>query len=306
MNQSAGDKTNQVLFYLFSSFFFALVVYVLFRLFKKPQQKEFRIAKNQPVSVGDDSEKSVIFPEELHKTNAVLFFGDFQIFNNKGDDITNKFTPLMKELFLLIWLHSVKDKGVSPEKITELFWFDKDEKSARNNLSVNIVKLKALTGELDTLVLSRQTGYWKMSFSNDVMYNDYLECRKISENKDQLNKGDILELISITQKGHFLESSAFEWLDEFKADISNLIIDTLIGFAEKSGVESDPDFILHLTDTVLHFEMLNEEAIQLKCRALTAMGKHNLAKEAFTKFSRDYKSLYNIDYGKTLTDLLNT
>ena len=50
--------------------------------------------------------------------------------------------------------------------------------------------------------------------------------------------------------------------------------------------------------------MLSEEAIQLKCTALTAQGKHNLVKETFQKFVKDYKTLYNVEYGKTLADLL--
>jgi len=77
--------------------------------------------------------------------------GDFQIFNRTGSDITSKFSPLLKELFLLILLNSIKDKGISAERIIEILWLDKDEKSARNNLAVNIVKLKTLLSELDSI-----------------------------------------------------------------------------------------------------------------------------------------------------------
>jgi hypothetical protein len=67
----------------------------------------------------------------------------------------------------------------------------------------------------------------------------------------------------------------------------------------------DPNLALHLAHTVLLYDMLNEEAILLKCKTLTNQGKHHLAKEAFDKFTRDYKNLYNIPYPKTLLEILN-
>ena len=53
----------------------------------------------------------------------IIFFGGFQIIDNKQNDITNKFPPLLKELFLLIWLYSLKNnKGISPDKLIEIIW----------------------------------------------------------------------------------------------------------------------------------------------------------------------------------------
>jgi len=51
--------------------------------------------------------------EKDYDLNSILFFGGFQIINRDGIDITSKFTPLLKELFLLIFLNSIKDKGIS-------------------------------------------------------------------------------------------------------------------------------------------------------------------------------------------------
>lgn len=240
----------------------------------------------------------------IHDNNSILFFGDFQFLNNAGQDLTSKFSPLLKELFMLIWFNSVKDKGISSERLIDILWFDKDEKSAKNNLAVNIAKLKQLVSEIDTMKLSRQTGYWMFVFDDSIVYNDYLHCLKMAKFAKSSTKVQIDELIQISQKGHFLESCPFLWLDDFKAEISNVIIDTLISYSENFDIADNPDFILHLADAILNFDIMNEEAIHLKCKALIIQGKHNLAKETFSKFTKEYKTMYNSPYPKTFLEVM--
>lgn len=240
----------------------------------------------------------------IHDKNSILFFGDFQFLNNTGQDLTSKFSPLLKELFMLIWFNSLKDNGISSERLIDILWFDKDEKSAKNNLAVNIAKLKQLISEIDTLKLSRQTGYWMFVFDDNIVYNDYYHCLKMAKFAKSSSKDQIDELIQISQKGHFLESCPFSWLDDFKAEISNVIMDTLISYSENFDIPDDPDFILHLADAILSFDIMNEEAIHLKCKSLIIQGKHNLAKESFSKFTKEYKVLYNIPYPKSFLDIM--
>jgi len=244
--------------------------------------------------------------EKVTCKNLVFFFGGFQVFSSNGIDITNRFSPLLKELFLLIWLNSIKnDKGISSEKIAELLWYDKDEKSAGNNRAVNIAKLKLIIAEIDTCTLSHKTGYWKIEFDERVVYNDYLECIKIACSKKSITKEKINKLIGFSHKGIFLTNSNYEWLDDFKANISNTLIDILVEFALKQKIEEDPDFILQLADSVFNFDIMSEEAMILKCKAMTLKGKHSLASNAFTKFSREFKILYNKEYDKTFDEVLS-
>lgn len=249
---------------------------------------------NEPDSEG---EKTIL--------NSVFFFGGFQVFNKMGTDITAKFTPLLKELFLLIWLFSVKSKmGISSEQLTELLWFDKDDKSASNNRKVNIAKLKLILNEIDSCSLSHKTAYWKIEFDDSIVFNDYIECLKITNRKKSLSKDWIDKLIVLSQKGAFLKNLNYEWLDEFKADTSNLFIDFLTEFASKQKIEEDPGFILRLADSVFNFDIVSEEAMMLKCKALICMGKHNLASNAYSKFAKDYKTIYNQRYDKIFEEVI--
>lgn len=246
-------------------------------------------------------------PDEKSKMrpNSILFFGGFQIINKKGDDITKKFTPLLKELFLLIFIYSVKDKGISVERLTELLWFSMDSKSAKNNRAVNIAKLKNILPEIESCNLNRKTAYWRIEFDQSLVYNDYLSCMKNINNQESLSNEDLNVLLKIAGKGPLLGNANYEWLDEIKLQCSNLIIDTLMIYAEQRKIESDPEIMIKIADTILIFDILHDEAIIIKCKALIALCKHSIAKETFAKFAMQYKALYDEPYNKSFSDILN-
>ncbi len=62
--------------------------------------------------------------------------------------------------------------------------------------------------------------------------------------------------------------------------------------------------MIQLADAILIFDMMHEEAIGIKCKALTTLGKHSLAKEIFAKFSKDYLTLYDEPFDRSFTDII--
>jgi two-component SAPR family response regulator len=237
--------------------------------------------------------------------NAIFVFGDLQLFTSEGNEITKYFTPLLKELFLVILLYSVKlDRGVSSEKLNEILWFDKSEKSARNNRSVNIAKLKSLLDKMGYCHLSKDTGYWKIEIDYNIISVDYHNYLNIVSNKNKLNKQKVLQLTHITQRGNFLSNIEYEWLDAFKSEVSNEIIDSYIQFANSVQVADDPEFLIKLTNDIFYFDPVNEEAMILKCKALAHIGKHSLAKNAFENFNREYKAIYGEAFERDFHSIL--
>lgn len=295
---------------VFSIIFFLVVVASVLILVRNIKKRESpsgiqESGKGKDKSMNDLTSQNGVLPEKPKKpANSILFFGGFQVINNDGDDITKKFTPLLKELFLLIFLHSIKDKGISATRLTELLWFSMDAKTAKNNRAVNIAKLKNLLSEIESCTLSRKTSYWQIEFNDSVVYNDYWSSIKIINRKESLSDDDLLQFLSITNKGSLLGNANYEWLDEFKLECSNMIIDSLTSYVDRNKIGSDPELIIRLADTILIFDMMHEEAIGIKCKALTTLGKHSLAKEIFAKFSKDYLTLYDEPYNKSFTDIL--
>ncbi|WP_162276929.1 galactose oxidase [Mucilaginibacter pedocola] len=237
--------------------------------------------------------------------NAILLFGDMQVFDASGCNITKLFTPLMKELFLLILLHSVKlGRGVSSDKLNEMFWFDKTEKSARNNRSVAIVKLKSLLEKLEYCTLSKDSGYWMIDIDHRHFYVDYHSYLNMINNRKKMNDADIIHLSGIVQRGNFLSNSEYEWLDKFKSDIANDIINTYQYYLQMPAHNSDPEFLINIANRILHIDPVNEEALSLKCCSFVALGKHSLAKSTFEDFLKAYKHMYDRTFDKDFHSVL--
>jgi len=245
-----------------------------------------------------------IEPRQSNK-NAIFLFGDLQLFTPEGNEITKYFTPLLKELFLLILLYSIKlDRGVSSEKLNEILWFDKSEKSARNNRSVNIAKLKSLLDKMGNCYLSKDTGYWKIAIDYSAISVDYYNYLNIVSNKNKLNKQKIIQLTHITQRGNFLSNIEYEWLDAFKSEVSNEITDSYIQFANSIQIADDPEFLIKLANDIFYFDPVNEEAMIIKCKALSHIGKHSLAKNAFENFNKEYKAIYGEAFERDFHSIL--
>jgi two-component SAPR family response regulator len=251
------------------------------------------------------AEKEDEHNRNANNKNAIFLFGDLQLFTPEGNEITKYFTPLLKELFLVIVLYSIKlDRGVSSEKLNEILWFDKSEKSARNNRSVNIAKLKSLLEQMGNCHLSKDTGYWKIEIDYSAISVDYHNYLNIVSNKNKLNKQKVLQLTHITQRGNFLSNIEYEWLDAFKSEVSNEIIDSYLQYANSTQIADDPEFLIKLANDIFYFDPVNEEAMILKCKALVHLGKHSLAKNAFENFNKEYKAIYGEDFERDFHSIL--
>jgi DNA-binding SARP family transcriptional activator len=240
-----------------------------------------------------------------NEKNSVFLFGNFQIRNKDGIDITKKFSPLILELFLLILLYSFKsNKGISTKKLDEILWPDKDEKSARNNRAVSIAKLKELINELTNCHLTINEGYWQIDLDKGALYVDYKIVIDLLKEKLPVEKDKIFDLLNIIEEGAFLMNLCYEWLDDFKFQVSNNLIDYLIEFSTNVEFNSDPNLLIRIADAVFKFDSANEDAMILKCRSLVVSGKHGFAKQTYTRFANEYKLLYNEVYKNSFDSII--
>lgn len=255
----------------------------------------FRKKKTPPAAAAAATPEISFIGEPQHK-NAVYLFGDFQVFDATGTEITKLFTPLIRELFLIILLYTLKwERGISAEKLKELLWFDKSPESARNNLAVNIAKLKSILDKTAGCEISKDTGYWKIKTSGQL-YIDYMTYLAGARQTTAPGRADMKDLAGIIQRGSFLPTEEHEWLDPFKSDVSNSITDRFLRFATIADIREDPAYLVRMADYLYAFDPVNEDVMRLKCKALVTLGKHSLARAAFENFVRDYRKLYGEDY----------
>ncbi len=256
---------------------------------------------NMPVA----TEPAAMVEKNIHSKNSIYLFGDMQLYDEEGSEVTRYLTPLLKELFLLILLYTLKNnRGVSSDKLSETLWFDKDEKSARNNQSVNIAKLKNVLEKMRHCQITKAGGYWKIEIDYEKIRVDYVQCLSIVKDSSPLTKQKINTLTQITQRGGFLSNTEYGWLDPFKSDISNEVIDTYLRFARSLAIADDPELLTNIANGIFHFDPVNEEAMVIKCKALAYLGKHSLAKDAFEHFKREYKNIYGENFTKDFSEIL--
>lgn len=275
---------------------------VVWHVFRSRKRRLLNVGGNEKDKIVDTSKFKVSRKEPLK--SSIILFGGFQVMDSEGNDITGSFTHLLKRLLLFIMLYSLRnDKGVSSQIISETFWFDKSAESARNNRAVNIVKIKSLLDKVGKATISKDTGYWKFEYDPSTLFIDYAAYLDIIRKEDKLTREDILSLLKIIDRGPFLLNTDADWLDTYKSQVSNDIIDTLADYIEES--ENEPDFILHLTNCMFTFDNASEEAMILQCRTLFKLGKHSLAKKSYAKFVKEYKILYDEEYKRSFNSILD-
>ncbi|MCW3106173.1 MAG: galactose oxidase [Segetibacter sp.] len=239
--------------------------------------------------------------------SRITLFGNFEVITAEGNNITKQFTPLLKEMFLLILIYSLNyKKGVTAEKLNEILWNNKDIKDATNNRSVNLVKLKNILDKLGGCSISRETGSWKIELNPALVHLDLIDYLEIFNDKPALNlliKAD--KLLQVVKAGGFLQETNYEWLDPVKSEISHFVIDILLRYSEAVNINKEPEKILSICNAIFSFDELNEHALKLKCKSLITLGRHTLAKNTFTKFSVKYREIYGEDFGQTYNSIIS-
>lgn len=222
-------------------------------------------------------------------------------------DITKSFTPILKQLLILIILYSVNNKkGISNVTLQEILWFDKMDESAQNNRRVNIRKLKLLLEKLDGAELVKESTYWSIKFTQT--YCDYIEiCHFIDrvKNNEIVTAENINELPLNLLSGQLLPYVQTDWLDSFKSNYANAVLDAAISLSKQEYVKRNHELLILIANSMFAHDKTDEYALTLKCHTLHKNGRTSLAKATFDAFCNEYKAMLNTDYVKTFDEVIN-
>ncbi|GGA97223.1 hypothetical protein [Puia dinghuensis] len=239
----------------------------------------------------------------LH-TSAIYLFGPFQAFDRDGHDCTRAFTPLLKELFLIITTYTIRNgRGISSEGLNEILWHDKAEKDAKNNRSVNLAKLKPILEKIGNCSITKAAGYWQLQAQDDT-FLDYKRFAGLLGETTTPDARQIHALIDIIKRGPFLLQTEYNWLDDIKSEVSNAVIDRCLSYLRHHGSTENPEFIIEITNCIFYFDQLNEDALTFKCKSLIHLKRHNLASNTYLKFAKDYKDIYNADFSRSFQEII--
>ena len=310
--QDQSDASFLWMYVVIAAILFGGILLFIWRKGKVKKQTEATPAPvdRKPVENIQPDYDPILGIKPLHdKRNkqSILLFGGFQVIDKDSNNITGEFTPTLKQLFLLILLYTLKDgKGISSVKLREILWFDKTNESAKNNRGVSLSKLRAIFDKIGTISISSANSYWTVEFDEDI-YCDYYEAlilmnRLVKHPEDK----DINRLISIVSAGELLPNVETEWIDNFKSDFSNRLIDLLLNLISRSSeLNLSPSMMINIADAVFTHDSLNEDALKVKASLLVEMGKNGLAQKVYTSFAKEYQSLFGVEFKYTFEQIIS-
>jgi DNA-binding SARP family transcriptional activator len=240
--------------------------------------------------------------------SSILFLGGFQIYDRNGLDITSDFSPTIKQLFVFIFLYTIRSgKGISSAKLDEILWYDKSKESARNNRNVNISKLRSVLENVGGVEVVNENLFWKITIQ-DQIYCDYIEVLHLLEKSkiSHLEEPEVCRLAGLLSYGEMLPNVKTSWVDPFKSAFANSIVDCLTILINAESLKNNISLRYHLTDCIFVYDPVNEDALVVKCSILDQVGKRSIARQVYDSFCKEYKQMLGTAYPVPFSKIIKT
>lgn len=254
-------------------------------------------AKPEPVAVEPQS-------AEERPCNRIRLFGEFSVLDREGEEIAPLFTPKIKQLFLLLLVHSTRGmKGISSNALTEQIWGgEASSKNSKSLRSVSILKLRKILERLDQVEILFTSNRYLLQFTGSVSC-DYLRCLKLLE--QSINDRTTLEqFMAIISQGEVFGEESYAWLDDAKSYICNSAVDLLTRFIPAYSLQTESDQLIRLADQILRNDPCNEEALVCKVQALAQQNHLKSARYTYQRFATLYEELYGEPFKRSFESLL--
>lgn len=278
---------------------------LLFFIYHKKRKANLSKASNAYHNV----EKDYNF-EKAHLKNLVKLFGGFLIYDKDGNEISQSFSPKLREIFLLILLRSLSNhhRGITSEELSSVIWPDASPESVKSNRGVAINKIRKLLSAVEGVDLEFSDKLWfiKMDNGSRCDYADYIKFCNSSKKANGFENKSIDSLLNIVDGGEFLRGISYEWLDSIKFAINNEIIKTLKLYFDDHGIQNNAEKLIQLCDTILTFDSVDQDAIKIKIKTLSSTGRLHFAKITYNLFVAEYKRLYDENYPLTFQEIISS
>lgn len=272
--------------WILSAFVFVALITATYIMLKQIRKKEFTSETEIPVTI---------------TKNQIQLFGEFKAIDKQGAEITELFTPKVKELFLFTLIYTLKSGiGASIRDINDNLWEGISSAKVANNRSVTLNKLRKILLQFDGIEIISTGGYLQAKFKKPF-FCDYISAFKICQIPEGLSRQQLLSFFELVKRGRFLKGINWPWLDEIRGFTGNQVIDNLLNLATVYQKEMNLTEIEKIAQRILDYDDLNEEAIYLQVWALQKTNNSNLAKFNFNSFIKKYESNFGEPYPMTFS-----
>ncbi len=261
------------------------------------------------------NQKAVIYADEntqkINEINilpvqdkfTILLLGGLKVLDKNGINQESNITPMIQHLFLLLLLYTrKKSKGISSDQMKNILWPEKSEENAKNNRGVSIRKLRLFLNSLGNIKITSENNIWKLEF-DDHFFCDYFRVMELMSKNSAIKPAEFNELLDLVKAGPLLPDFNFEWLDDFKSNYSNQLIDDLIKISRSLNIKKDYQQLMNISEIIFAIDSINEDALSIKCSLLKSQGRNSLAKNLYNEFSREYKNVMGVKFNRSFNDV---
>ena len=89
-----------------------------------------------------------------------------------------------------------------------------------------------------------------------------------------------------------------------KTFVSNSVIDRCTRYYQIGVVQEEPEFFIEISNAIFHFDRLNEQALEYKCKSLIILKRHALANTTYLNFTREYKEIYQEEFSRSFNEII--
>jgi len=231
-------------------------------------------------------------------TNCIHLFGEFQVIDGKGVDITHLFKGKVKHLLILILLHD-PSRGISSELISSLLWPDKEYTASKNIRNVTLNHLRKSLEYLDGIKLVYVQPYYKIELNG--AYIDSYHFRTILAQNTLTN-----ELWTILNRGQFLPKESVDGLDTLKSQYEQEIVDFLIKQIKQAYLEKEFRMALQLIHVLYITDPVSLDALKTEINIWKRMEDEAKARKSYQKFQKRYRKWMGTEYLTTFESIFNS
>lgn len=278
---------NKTRIIILSGFIFLVLLLVFFR-FRKTHKRANPI-NNLP---------------QKDEANQISLFKEFNAINNQGENITKLFTPKVKELFLFVFVYSLRNgNGALISEINEHLWPGIEAKKIANNRAVTLNKLRKILNQIDGIEILIENRNFVVKMEAPF-FSDYSEAFKLCQIPGGMSKQQLQRFFYLVKKGSFLKGITWEWLDEIRGFTGNQVIDNLINLASIYKKENKLEEIDAISKRILDYDDLNEEALFFQIWVLQKTNNSHLAKFNFKSFCQKYEESMGEKFQQTFDEFI--
>lgn len=222
--------------------------------------------------------------------NSIRVFGEFQVVDNTGNDISETIHGQLRDILLLIMKYSDK-KGISSERLSKIIWPDKEDYKVKNSRGVAINRLRTLLAKVDNISIVFEDGHYRLE-TGAKAFCDYLslEVMLAAEQKD------IDGILDIAGRGKFLAFTGEPIYDTWKARIEEKLSNYLHTIIQSCTENEEWERVLEISDILFSIDPLDEQALQCQIHCLKELHHNEDALVRYAEFSSEYRTLNGEDY----------